>query len=68
MEPSIQQHLDEQDVKIDLILASVKKTEKYFQLIFWLTILLFVLPLVGLLFAIPTFLSTYESISSGILY
>jgi uncharacterized protein Usg len=68
MESSIQQHLDEQAAKIDIILASVKKTEKYFQLIFWLTIILFVLPLIGLLLAIPTFLSTYESISSGILY
>jgi len=68
MEPSIQQQLDTQAAKIDIILASVKKTEKYFQLIFWLTVILFVLPLIGLLFAIPTFISTYESISSGILY
>lgn len=67
MEPSIQQQLDEQAAKIDIILASVKKTEKYFQLIFWSTVILFFLPLIGLLFAIPAFLSTYASLSGGII-
>ena len=67
MEPSIQKQLDEQAAKIDIILASVKRTEKYFQLIFWSTVILFFLPLIGLLFAIPAFLSTYASLSAGII-
>lgn len=45
--------------KIDAIYVSVEKTRKY---IFWtviVTIALVVLPSIGLLFAIPSFLSTY---------
>ena len=51
--------------KIDAIYASVEKTRKY---IFWtvvVTIALVVLPAIGLVFAIPKFVSTYtETLNS----
>ena len=46
--------------KIDAMYVSVEKTRKY---IFWtvvVTIALVVLPALGLVFAIPSFLSTYS--------
>ena len=51
--------------KIDAIYVSVEKTRKY---IFWtvvITIVIVVLPAVGLVFAIPKFVSTYtDSLNS----
>lgn len=47
--------------KIDAIYVSVEKTRKYF---FWtmvVTLVLFILPLIGLVFAIPSFLSSYTN-------
>lgn len=49
--------------KIDALQADVKKMKNYFLWTFWVTIILFVLPLVGLVFAVPTMLSTFSSIS-----
>lgn len=44
--------------KIDAIYVSTEKTRKYFLGMLWATGLAIVLPLLGLVFAIPTFLST----------
>ena len=52
--------------KIDAIYTSVEKTRKYF---FWtgvVTIALIVLPAIGLIFAIPTFISTYTTTLNGL--
>lgn len=50
--------------KIDAIFVSVEKTRKYFLWTGIITGALFVLPLIGLVFAIPTFLSSYSSLDS----
>ncbi|MBA3732782.1 hypothetical protein H0W91_00165 [Patescibacteria group bacterium] len=45
--------------KINKIYISVEKTRKYF---FWtmvITLILFILPLIGLVFVIPSFMSNY---------
>lgn len=58
MEPT-EQKLAALEQKIDAIYVSVEKTRKYF---FWtmvVTLVLFVLPLVGLVFAIPAFMTSY---------
>jgi hypothetical protein len=50
--------------KLDEVYSSSEKTRK---LLFWITaaaVAAFVLPLVGLLFAVPSFISTYNDISS----
>jgi hypothetical protein len=65
MENEILEKLKENETKIELIYVSVEKTRKY---IFWtmmITIIFLVLPLVGLVVAIPSFLSTYSSITEG---
>lgn len=50
--------LQEQDQKLDAIFRSVEKTRRYFLFTLILSVVLFVLPLIGLLFVIPQFLST----------
>ena len=46
--------------KIDAMHASVEKMRQYFMWTLVVTIALVVLPAVGLVFAIPSFLSTYN--------
>lgn len=50
--------------KIDAIYQSTEKTRKYFLWTLIITVALFVLPAIGLVFAIPSFISTYSSLSS----
>ncbi len=64
MNPLIKAALDEQKAKIDAIYISVEKTRKYFLWALIVTIVLFVLPFIGLAFAIPSFLNTYSDISN----
>jgi hypothetical protein len=66
MEEEIIKKLEEQDKKIEAIYKSVEKTRKYFLVTMWISILMFVLPAIGLFFAIPTFLSTYTSLLGSI--
>ncbi len=61
MESDIIKKLDEQDKKIEAIFVSVEKTRKYFLWTMIITVAAVVLPLIGLLFAIPSFLSSYSS-------
>ena len=62
MEQDIQKKLEEQDAKLDAIFVSVEKTRKYFLVILWITVILVVLPIVGLIFAIPAFINTYTGL------
>ena len=66
MEPSIKEQLEAQAQKIDAIYESVEKTRKYFQIILWATVIMFVLPMVGLMFVIPSFIETYTTSISGL--
>jgi hypothetical protein len=62
MEPDITAQLKELDAKISLVYESVEKTRKYFLVIIWVTVITLVLPAIGLIFAIPTFLSMYAGL------
>jgi len=62
MDEEIRKRLDEQAVKIEAIYRSVEKIRKYFLWALIVSLAVIVLPLVGLLFAIPRFLSTYSSL------
>jgi len=55
------------DQKIDEILASVKTTEKYFKTTLIVTVVMFVLPLLALLFIIPAFIASYNQSFEGLL-
>ena len=67
MEGNIQKQLEEQGAKIDAIYKSVEKTRKYFLVVMWITILLVVLPALGLLFAVPAFMDSYMGSFEGLL-
>jgi type IV secretory pathway component VirB8 len=61
MNPSTDEKLELLNKKVDSIYESVEKTRKYF---FWtmiITVALIVIPLIGLTFAIPSFLSNYAN-------
>ena len=58
METEILRKLEEQEKKIDAIYRSVEKTRRYFMWTLIITIAVIILPLIGLLFVIPEFLST----------
>lgn len=60
MEQDILRILEEHSKKLDTIEKLVKKIRSY---LFWtvmVSLILFVLPLIGLLYAIPKFLSVYS--------
>lgn len=66
MEPEIQR-LDMLEAKIDAIYVSVEKTRKYFLFVMWASIIMVVLPVIGLLFAIPQFINTYSTTMQGLI-
>ncbi|MCA9357084.1 hypothetical protein H6784_04435 [Candidatus Nomurabacteria bacterium] len=67
MDPRIQQQLDEQEVKINEILKSVRKTEKYMKITFWATIIVVVLPAILLAFVIPSAIDSYTTTLNGLI-
>ena len=58
-DPEIRQRLDALEKKIDAVYVSAEKTRKYFLTVIIVSVVAFILPLIGLLFAVPSFLSTY---------
>lgn len=58
MDTELNQKLQAQDEKLEQIYQSVEKTRKYFLWTMIATVVTFVLPLVGLIFAVPFLLST----------
>lgn len=60
----IRQRLDLIEKKVDAIYISAEKTRKYFLTMMVGTLVAFILPLVGLLFAIPSFISLYSSLGA----
>ena len=53
------QKLDEINRKIEAVYVSVEKTRKYFKWTMIITVALFVIPVIGLLIAIPAFMNNY---------
>lgn len=63
MENEILKKLEEQDREIKKIFISVEKTRKYFLWTLIISVAFVVLPLVGLMFAIPKFFTAYNMAS-----
>ncbi|NQS89681.1 hypothetical protein HQ584_07840 [Patescibacteria group bacterium] len=61
MEGEILKKIEMQDKKLEEICRFVEKTRKYFLWTLIVTLVLFILPLVGLLLVVPKFLSIYAS-------
>ncbi len=66
MDQELKAKLEQQEIKIDAIYKSVEKTRRYFLIMTWVTILAILIPLIGLAFVIPTFLSSYTSSLNGL--
>ena len=60
----LRQKIEGLEKKIDAVYVSVEKTRKYFLGTIIVSVIAFVLPLIGLLFAIPSFISTYTQIGN----
>lgn len=58
MDEVILKKLAEQEKKIDAVYESVEKTRKYFLWTLIASVVMFVLPLIGIMFAIPFLLTT----------
>lgn len=61
MDEIILKKLEEQEKKIDAVYVSVEKTRQYFLWTLILSLAFFLLPLIGILFAIPFFLDTLSA-------
>ena len=57
----MEEKLNDLEKKIDAIYISVEKTRMYFLWTLIITIVMFFLPLIGLIFAVPFFLKTINS-------
>lgn len=66
MEQEIIKKLVELDGKINSIYISVEKTRKYFLWTMIITVAVVVLPVIGLMFILPSFMNTYVSSLSGL--
>ncbi len=64
MDQEINKKLEEQSQKIDAIYRSVEKTRRYFLWTLIISVAVIVLPLVGLFFAIPSFLMGLNEVMS----
>lgn len=67
MEPQkLKEQIDAIEIKLEQTYQAVEKIRWYMKLTAWVTIIVVVLPLLGLLFAIPTFISLYVDPLSGL--
>ncbi|MBU4141313.1 hypothetical protein KKE99_00355 [Patescibacteria group bacterium] len=66
IEIEILKKIDENNKKIDAVYESVEKTRKYFLWSAALNILVFILPLIGLVLIIPWFLSAMDYSKLGL--
>jgi hypothetical protein len=62
MDGDMQARLEAIEKKLDAVYKSAETTRKYFLWVVIISVALFILPLIGLLFAIPSALSTYNSL------
>lgn len=67
MDQELQKRLETLEQKIDAIYISAEKTRRYFLWTMIVTLVVFIVPLVGLMFAIPMFLSSYIGGMEGLL-
>ena len=66
MDQEIKDRLDQQDKTLGEIYKSVEKTRKYFLWTMIATVIMFILPLMGILLVLPKFLAMYTSSFEGL--
>jgi type IV secretory pathway component VirB8 len=57
----------EQGEKIDAIYESIEKVRKYFLIVIWVSLIAFIIPLIAIIFILPSFLESYLGAFSGLL-
>lgn len=57
--PDLEARLNAQDEQLAAIRKAVESTQRYFKWTFWVTIVLFVVPLIGIIFIVPWAFSSY---------
>jgi hypothetical protein len=62
MEQEILNRLQKNEEKLEKIFISVEKMRRYFLWTLIITVLVVVLPAIGLIFAVPKFMDTYSQI------
>lgn len=67
MDTHIAEQLKNLEAKLDAVQVDVQKTRRYLQIISWVTVLMVVLPAVGLIIVIPMFINLYTSSLGGLL-
>ena len=67
MDQELIKRLESLEQKIDATYVSAEKTRKYFLWTMIITLLVFFLPLIGLIFVLPMFLSSYLGGMEGLL-
>lgn len=67
MEEDILKKLDEQNKKIEAIWQSVEKTRKYFLTTLIISIIMTILPILGLVIIVPFILNTLSKSFEGLL-
>lgn len=65
MENELKLKIEVLENKIDAIYKSVEKTRKYFKLVLYLSLILFILPLIVMAIIIPKVMNTYVGLTSG---
>jgi len=60
----LRQRLDAFEKKLDATFASAEKTRKYFLAVIIVSVIAFVLPLLGLIFAVPALLAGYADLGA----
>jgi len=59
MDTELSERLKAQDAKLEEIREAVLAMRRYMQITFWVTVVFFVLPLFGLLYAVPKVMNSY---------
>lgn len=59
MQEISEDRLTQLEMKVEAIRGSVEKTRRYLQVTMWVTVVFLVVPLVGSVFILPIFLSSY---------
>jgi len=67
MEEEILKRMRAQEEKIDQIYRSVEKTRKYFLWTLLATVIMFILPFLGIIVAIPWFIGVMSSTYGGMM-
>ena len=60
---TLERKIDALEKKIDAVYVSAEKTRMYFLTVVIISVIALVLPLIGLFFAVPSFISTYSDMS-----